>query len=170
MLINAEKINHSASYLHDMQKLQAWQLIDRHSVFTSLEKSRIHLMEQVKGYQGRELDVVNELNSSFGSERSGLNSNAKDEKNAGPGVDNGKRRIFSFLISCIRFRLDQWKWAKAIRIAAKLIMVSASISSTLQYFNSPRRFLSSVDTTDAGVNNQPTIPNSSPLDVFSGRG
>ncbi|KAK9015828.1 hypothetical protein V6N11_006921 [Hibiscus sabdariffa] len=50
------------------QKLQAWQLTDRHSVLSRLEQSRLFLIKQVTQYEGRPLDVVKVLSVCFGND------------------------------------------------------------------------------------------------------
>ncbi|KAJ0053373.1 hypothetical protein Pint_00536 [Pistacia integerrima] len=49
-----------------LQSVQTWQSMDRNAALTRLENSRLYLMEQVKGYQGK-IDVVKELNVCFGN-------------------------------------------------------------------------------------------------------
>ncbi|KAL5796063.1 hypothetical protein ACOSQ2_000883 [Xanthoceras sorbifolium] len=155
-----------------LQKLQSRQLMDRHAALTCLAESRLYLIEQVTAYQGRtELDVVKELNSCFGD----LN----EKRRAEPDAQKGKTRIANFFVCCIRFCLNPWKWQKAAGIAVKLIMVSASIASTIQFYqsrqkycSSKRRILSFVESTDADKIDTHTVLTISknPLDVFYGRG
>ncbi|KAK4847446.1 hypothetical protein QYF36_001988 [Acer negundo] len=155
-----------------LQKLQSWQMMDMDAGLTRLEQSRLNLIEQVTAYQGRtELDVLKELNSCFGD----LNGKKKPELD----VQNGKRRNANFVACCIRFCLNPWKWQKAVGIAVKLILVSASISTTIQFYqsrkkycSSQRRILSFVESTEADKNDAHTVRTISknPLDVFHGRG
>ena len=154
------------------QKLQSWQTMDMDAGLTRLEQSRVNLIQQVTAYQGRtELDVLKELNSCFGD----LNGKKKPELD----VQNGKRRNANFVACCIRFCLNPWKWQKAVGIAVKLIFVSASISTTIQlyqsrkkYCSSQRRILSFVESTEADKIDAHTVLTISknPLDVFHGRG
>lgn len=151
--------------------MQSWQSIDRNAALARLETSRLYLLEQVKGYQGK-IDVVKELNVGFGNKTTAFSGNSKENREVNPSIHNGKRRISSFLTSFIRLYFNPWRWQKTVRIAVKLL----AVSSTIRFYHSrqnwsQRKILSSVDSTNAREMNTPLIMISkNPLDVFYGRG
>lgn len=162
-----------------MQNLQSWQPTDWHSGLSRLEQSRLFLVKQVTQYEGRSLDVVKELSTCF-------------ERNVGEITVNKnwvqtswscrRRRLSSFLICCIRILFNPWKWENAVGIAVKLVLISASLSSTIRFYqanqksysNSPRNFFGSVmvmDSIEAAEKLDSLLTISkNPLDVFCGRG
>lgn len=162
-----------------MQKLQSWQLVDRHSALTSLEQSRLFLIKQATQYQGRPLDVVRELNACFGNDnRAAFDRNVEELTVKKNGVQSRRRRLSSFLICCIRFLFNPWKWQSAVGIAIKLILISASLSTTIQFYharhqscNSQRKIVSTIMYSKEAENIDSLLTISkSPLDVFCGRG
>lgn len=154
------------------QRLQSWQSIDRQAALSRLENSRLYLMEQVKGHQGKETDVVKELNVCFGNTITAFRCNFKENTEANPGVHNGKGRISSLFTSFIKFCFNQWRWRKAVGIAVKLLAVSSLIKfhqSGQKWSQGKNHF--SVDSTNVKELNSPLIMISKrPSDVFYGRG
>ncbi|XVE77241.1 hypothetical protein DITRI_Ditri13aG0046300 [Diplodiscus trichospermus] len=162
-----------------LQKLQSWQLIDRHSALSRLEQSRLFLIKQVTEYQGRSLDVVEELNSCFGTDnKTGFEMNVEGSSAKKNQVQSKSRRLSSFLIFCIRILLNPWKWQNAVGIAVKLILISASLSSTIQFYhgkqqsynNSQRKIVSAMNSKEAEKLDSLLTISKIPLDVFCGRG
>ncbi|XP_021280892.1 uncharacterized protein LOC110414152 [Herrania umbratica] len=163
-----------------LQKLQSWRLVDRHSALTSLEQSRLFLIKQVTQYQGRPLDVVRELNACFGNDdRAAFDRNVEELTVKKNGVQSrSRRRLSSFLICCIRFLFNPWKWQSAVGIAIKLILISASLSTTIQFYhakhqscNSQKKIVSTIMYSKEAENIDSLLTISkSPLDVFCGRG
>ena len=94
------------------------------------------------------------------------------------GVQSKSRRLSSFLICCIRILFNPWKWQNAVGIAVKLILISASLSSTIQlyhsrqqsYSNSPRKLVSVEYSKEAEILDTLLTTSKMPLDVFCGRG
>lgn len=162
-----------------MQRLQSWQLRDRNAALIRLEESRSNLMEKVTQYQGRPIDVVKELNSCFNNGKTAFDwkLNEKMKMEAASTAHKDKGRITNFLICCTRMLFDPRKWQKAVGVAAKLIVVSASISSTVNFCHarrqccsSQRKVISFVKTTDAQTKHATLSLSISPLDVLYGRG
>ncbi|KAA8520715.1 hypothetical protein F0562_015013 [Nyssa sinensis] len=150
-----------------LQRLKSWQKRDQHAAHTRLEESRLILMEKVTQYRGRTLDVIEELNACFGDGRTAYNWNLQRTMEK-------KKRISSFLFDCIKSVINPWNWH---RIAIKLTVVSAIISSTIKFYqtrkdydSTGRRILSIVDSTTAGKKDFLLTAPNSPLDVSYGRG
>ncbi|KAK8480615.1 hypothetical protein V6N13_100272 [Hibiscus sabdariffa] len=122
------------------QKLQAWQLTDRHSVLSRLEQSRLFLIKQVTQYEGRPLDVVKELGVCFGNDDNKTSTDSDVEgtvkKNEGRIM---RRGLSGFLFCWLRVLFNPWKWQNAVGIAVKLILISASLSSTIQFYHSKQQ-------------------------------
>ncbi|XVF33217.1 hypothetical protein REPUB_Repub17cG0149200 [Reevesia pubescens] len=167
-----------------LQKLQSWQLTDRHSALSRLEQSRLFLIKQVTQYEGRPLDVVKELSACFGNDnKTGFDRNVKEitvKKNEGQNMSRRRRRVSSLLICCIRILFNpwNWKWQNGVGIAVKLILISASISSTIQFYhskqqsysNSERKMVSVMYSKEAEKLDTLLTISKMPLDVYSGRG
>ncbi|XVF73070.1 hypothetical protein PTKIN_Ptkin12aG0171800 [Pterospermum kingtungense] len=158
------------SLLH-LQKLQSWHPTDWDSALSRLEQSRLFLIKQVTQYKGRPLDVVKELSACFDRNVGEITLN----KN---WVQTRIRRLSSFIICFIRILFNPWKWQSAVGIAVKLILISASLSSTIQFYNanqksygnSPRKMVSVLDSKEAEKLDTLLTISKIPLDVFCGRG
>lgn len=145
-----------------MQNLKSWQQRERHEALTSLEQSRLVLIDLVKRYQGKAPDVLRELNACFGNENCDIIQNVK----AGlKKVDDPK------------LQNKWWKWPKAFGIALKFLMFSASISymarlnhSRHLYTSSRRKVPSFLDSTEAEMRDNLLTISRSPPNVFHGRG
>lgn len=135
-----------------MQNLGSWQVRERYAALTHLEESRLALIEKVTQYQGRELDVVRELNVCFGNENA---ERLKMKK---------KAERCPRCCNCAGELIVPWKWQNVVGIAVRFLMVSASLSSLVPFyrtrhlFNSSRRKVPSI------------LVRKIPLDVFYGRG
>lgn len=147
-----------------MQELQGWQLKERHEALTSLEESRLVLIELARNYKGTPPDVVGEINACFGDEKA---------KNANP-----QKKWPHNLICGIRNIFIKWKWQKAVGFAVKFLIFTTSISS-LVHLNHTRNLSSSrrrrkvvsfLDSTEAEMRDSLLTISSSPLNVFHGRG
>ncbi|XVF22427.1 hypothetical protein REPUB_Repub12eG0171300 [Reevesia pubescens] len=159
-----------------LKKLQSWQLTDRHSALSRLEQSRLFLIKQVTQYEGRPLDVVKELNACFGNDnKTGFDRNVKENE----GKSRSRRRLSSYLICCIRILFNPWKWQNAVGIGVKLILISASLSSTIQFYHteqqsyystSQRKNVSVMYSKEAEKFDALLTISKLPLDVFCGRG
>ncbi|EEF29728.1 uncharacterized protein LOC8268641 [Ricinus communis] len=149
-----------------LQKLQSWQLIDRHAALTRLEESRVILIERVKEYTGRPVDVVRELNSCFNNGNTAFDwsVNGTTKKRVADSNKEKKRRS-GFMICGIRMLVDPRKWQKAFVVAAKLAVVSVSISSTVMLRHANRQ-----QNCSPRVEPRKDTISSSSLDVFQGRG
>ncbi|XP_022759578.1 uncharacterized protein LOC111305957 [Durio zibethinus] len=162
-----------------LQKLQFWQLTDRHSALTRMEQSRLFLIKQVKQYQGRPLDVVKELNSCFGNDnKTGFDRKVEEITVKKNGVESRSRRLSSFLICCTRVLFNPWMWQSGVGFAVKLILISASLSSVIQFYhakqqscsNSQRKIVSVTHSKEAEKLDTLLTISKMPLDVFCGRG
>ncbi|XP_038995543.1 uncharacterized protein LOC120119807 [Hibiscus syriacus] len=154
------------------KKLQAWQLRDKHSLLCRLEQSRFFLAKQVTQYEGRPLDVVKELNACFAPIESDVEGTVK--KNEGRST---RRGLSGFLFCWLRVIFNPWKWQNVVGIAVKLVLVSASLSYTIQFYhskqqsrrNSRRKLIVSAMYSKEKLDSILTISNM-PLDVSCGRG
>ncbi|KAL9385346.1 hypothetical protein Peur_022356 [Populus x canadensis] len=166
-----------------LQRLRSWQPIDRQEAITRLEGSWLILMEKVAQYQGRPLAVVEELNACFSNGKTVFDwklSEKRKIKRDGSNVEEEKRMTTAGFVVCwIRMVFNQWRWQKAIGVAAKLIFVSASVSSTVKFCHgrlhcccSQRKVVSLVEPVYSRTKENSTAlsPSNSPLDVFYGRG
>ncbi|KAI4355190.1 hypothetical protein L6164_003984 [Bauhinia variegata] len=128
-----------------IQKLRSWQLINKHAALNRLEESRSVLIEKVAQYHGRAINVIKELKALFGDEKTGFDWILKDgNKKIEPRAQKEKRQSSNFVLCCIGCG-----WKKAVGNAAKLIVISLSVYSTLhsyrtrhKYFRSNRNMIS----------------------------
>ncbi|MBA0821885.1 hypothetical protein Goarm_018718 [Gossypium armourianum] len=166
-----------------MQKLQSWQLKDRQLALSRLEQTRSCLIKQVTQYEGRPLDEVKELSACFGNDHENRTSIDRDveesvKKNEG---ESSRRRISGFLICCIRVLFRPWKWQNAVGIAVNLILISASLSSTIKFYHSKQQpysnsqrktIVSATYSKEKAAEKLDSLLTISkmPLDVFCGRG
>jgi hypothetical protein len=140
-------------------------------------------MEKVAQYQGRPLAVVEELNACFSNGKTVFDwklSEKRKIKGDGSNVQEEKRMATAGFVVCwIRMLFNQWRWQKAIGVAAKLILVSASVSSTVKFCHcrlhccsSQKKVVSLVEPVYSRTKENSTAlsPSNSPLDVFYGRG
>ncbi|MBA0790831.1 hypothetical protein Gohar_015453 [Gossypium harknessii] len=178
-----DSLNQVENTLLHLQKLQSWQLKDRQLALSRLEQTRSCLIKQVTQYEGRPLDVVKELSACFGNDHENRTSIHRDveesvKKNEG---ESSRRRISGFLICCIRVLFRPWKWQNAVGIAVNLILISASLSSTIKFYhskqqsysNSPRKtIVSATYSKEKAAEKLDSLLTISkmPLDVFCGRG
>ncbi|KAK8570569.1 hypothetical protein V6N13_032186 [Hibiscus sabdariffa] len=158
------------SLLH-FQKLQAWQLTDRHSVLGPLEQSTSFLIKQVTQYQGRPLEVVKDLSVCFGNDR---HMEGTVKKNGG---ESTRRGLSGFLFCWLRVFFNPCKWQNALGITVKMILISATIRIYLckqqSSSNSQRKLIvSGLYSKQKEVENLDSLLTISkmPLDVFCGRG
>ncbi|KAJ8900445.1 hypothetical protein K2173_025222 [Erythroxylum novogranatense] len=144
MLAIRDSLREVVEALMLLQRLKSWQEIDRHTALARFEESRCNLLRKVTQYQGRELQLVKELRTQFNGRKSIVyDSNLTDKvKNK---AKEGQKKTSSFLISHIKTLLTPWKWRKAVRIAAKLIVLSATISHVRQQKFSSRSLLTRAD-------------------------
>ncbi|KAK4266945.1 hypothetical protein QN277_023802 [Acacia crassicarpa] len=133
-----------------LQKMRAWNYINRHVTMKQVEESRTILMEKVSNYGGNPHSVISELNSNFGNNngRSALNKSNKTN--------------CTFLLCCMKFLCNPETWQGVIGGASKLIAASITVSSTVYFCRRRHQYRRS-----SLVIRQ--IPNSH-LDVFRGRG
>ncbi|MBA0605150.1 hypothetical protein Godav_017757 [Gossypium davidsonii] len=178
-----DSLNQVENTLLHLQKLQSWQLKDRQLAVSRLEQTRSCLIKQVTQYEGRPLDVVKELSACFGNDHENRTSIDRDvdesvKKNEG---ESSRRRISGFLICCIRVLFRPWKWQNAVGIAVNLILISASLSSTIKFYqskqqpysNSQRKtIVSATYSKEKAAEKLDSLLTISkmPLDVFCGRG
>ncbi|XP_039048021.1 uncharacterized protein LOC120188675 [Hibiscus syriacus] len=168
--------------LFHFKKLQAWQLRDKHSVLCRLEQSRLFLTKQVTQYKGRPLDVVKELNACFANvdDKTSIDSDVEGtvKKNEGR---NTRRGLSGFLFCWLRVLFNPRKWQNAVGIAVKLILISAMLSYTVQFYhpkqqscrNSQRKLIVSVmysKEKEAEKLDSVLTISKMPLDVSCGRG
>ncbi|CAK7348768.1 unnamed protein product [Dovyalis caffra] len=179
-----DSLNEVGNALMRLQRLRSWQPIDRQEALARLEESRLILKEKVAQHQGRPLDVVEELNECFSNGKTVFDwrlSEKKKIKGDDSNVQEEKRRMTAGFVVCwIRMLFNPWRWQKAVGVAAKLILFSASISPTVKFCHSrlhccgsQRKVLSIlVEPVDSRTkeNSTPLSPSNSPLDVFYGRG
>ncbi|GMI73632.1 hypothetical protein HRI_001032500 [Hibiscus trionum] len=155
------------------QKLQTWQLTDRHSVLGRLEQSRLFLIKQVTQYKGRPLDVVKELSACFGNDDN-KTSVASDVEGTGRSTGRG---LSGFLFCWFSVLFNPWKWQNAVGVAVKLIL----ISSTIQFYHSKQQscsnsqrksIVSGMYSKEKEAEKLDSLLTLSkmPLDVFCGRG
>ncbi|XWS35862.1 hypothetical protein CRYUN_Cryun20dG0033200 [Craigia yunnanensis] len=179
LIVIRDSLKEVENTLLHLQKWQSWQMIDRHSTLSRLEQSRLFLTKQVTQYQGRPLDVVKELNACFGNDNeTGFDRNVEGITVKKNGIQSRSRRLFSFLFCCIRVLLNPWKWQNTVGIAVKLILISASLSSTIQiyhrkqqsYTNSQRKIISVMYSKEAEKLDTLLTISKIPLHVFCGRG
>ncbi|CAK9139336.1 unnamed protein product [Ilex paraguariensis] len=161
------------------QGLQSCQEIHRHTTLKHLEESRLTLIEKVNQHQkinGRRLDVIEELNASFGDGKTAFTWYFIDtmEKKV---EHRARNRISSVLINYIPSLFKPWNWHKTAKIAIAFILVSASISSGINFTHnrkennkSLREIRSSVDSTTARKQYLLLSKSSRTLDVCNGRG
>ncbi|XP_061968099.1 uncharacterized protein LOC133691562 isoform X2 [Populus nigra] len=163
-----------------LQRLRSWQPIDRQESLTRLEESRLTLMEKIAQYQGRPLGVVEELNACFSNGETAFHRKLRETKKIKGDSDirNEKRRENPGFC-WIRMLFNPWKWKRAAGVTAKLILISASISSTARFCqgglfscSSRRKVLSLLKPIDPRTKENSTALSlsNSPLDVFYGRG
>ena len=157
-----------------MQRLKSWQLINRRAALNHLEESRLILTEKVSQYQGRPLDLIKELNEWFGDNKTGFDWNIK----IGHNVQNDKRQRSNFLHCCTRFICNPATWQKAIGIAAKLIVISIGVSSSVHFYrkrqqencSSSRKIVECMDSMREGKAKRKLIISKSHLNVSYGKG
>ncbi|KAB2021666.1 hypothetical protein ERO13_D07G144800v2 [Gossypium hirsutum] len=178
-----DSLNQVENTLLHLQKLQSWQLKDRQLALSRLEQTRSCLIKQVTQYEGRPLDVVKELSACFGNDHENRTSIDRDveesvKKNEG---ESSRRRISGFLICCIRVLFRPWKWQNAVGIAVNLILISASLSSTIKFYHSKQQpysnsqrktIVSATYSKEKAAEKLDSLLTISkmPLDVFCGRG
>lgn len=178
-----DSLNQVENTLLHLQKLQSWQLKDRQLALSRLEQTRSCLIKQVTQYEGRPLDVVKELSACFGNDHENKTSIDRDveesvKKNEG---ESSRRRISGFLICCIRVLFRPWKWQNAVGIAVNLILISASLSSTIKFYHSKQQpysnsqrktIVSATYSKEKAAEKLDSLLTISkmPLDVFCGRG
>ncbi|MBA0704384.1 hypothetical protein Golax_016646 [Gossypium laxum] len=178
-----DSLNQVENTLLHLQKLQSWQLKDRQLALSRLEQTRSCLIKQVTQYEGRPLDVVKELSACFGNDHENRTSIDRDveesvKKNEG---ESSRRRISGFLICCIRVLFRPWKWQNAVGIAVNLILISASLSSTIKFYHSKQQpysnsqrktIVSATYSKEKAAEKLDSLLSISkmPLDVFCGRG
>ncbi|MBA0548773.1 hypothetical protein Golob_019851 [Gossypium lobatum] len=178
-----DSLNQVENTLLHLQKLQSWQLKDRQLALSRLEQTRSCLIKQVTQYEGRPLDVVKELSACFGNDHENRTSIDRDveesvKKNEG---ESWRRRISGFLICCIRVLFRPWKWQNAVGIAVNLILISASLSSTIKFYHSKQQpysnsqrktIVSATYSKEKAAEKLDSLLTISkmPLDVFCGRG
>ncbi|KAJ4851521.1 hypothetical protein Tsubulata_043459 [Turnera subulata] len=168
-----------------LQRIQCWQPKDRDAALTRLEESRLALMAKIAEYQGPPLDVVRELKTCFrDAETTGftwkLNEKGKNKTTKSATFGQEKKSMTSFLVCCVGMALNPWKWHKSVGILANLMIISASISSTVNFYHSKHtrrsssqgKFLKFVDASkDARrVDTHNMSSQRYTLDVFYGRG
>uniref|UniRef100_A0A6N2KL75 Uncharacterized protein n=1 Tax=Salix viminalis TaxID=40686 RepID=A0A6N2KL75_SALVM len=179
-----DSLKEVANVLMILQRLRSCQPIDRQEALTRLEERRLILMEKVARYRGRPLGVVEELNACFSNGKTVFDWNLSQKrkiKGDDFNVQEEKRtKTAGFVVCWIRMLFNRWRWQKAIGVAAKLILVSASVSSTVKFCHgeplhccrSQRKALSMVEPVDSRTKENSTalsLSNRS-LDVFYGRG
>ncbi|KAI3411211.1 uncharacterized protein J3R85_018259 [Psidium guajava] len=177
-----ESLKDVESMLLYLQRLRSWQHWERHTGLARLEDSRSVLIENVSQYQGRPLDVVRELNACFSDGKTVSNKiKSRDQmakRNNDPAdIKRRKRPGLGFLLCCCKILLSPWKWHKAVRITAKLVVVSASISSMMSFISCKQQkwscrkgFASLMLPTEAGEKGSLASISKRPLQVLSGRG
>ncbi|KAJ6723049.1 hypothetical protein OIU74_007602 [Salix koriyanagi] len=179
-----DSLKEVANVLMILQRLRSWQPIDRQEALARLEERRLILMEKVAQYQGRPLGVVEELNACFSNGKTVFDWNLSQKrkiKGDNFNVQEEKRtKTGGFVVCWIRMLFNRWRWQKAIGVAAKLILVSASVSSTVKFCHgeplhccsSQRKALSMVEPVDSRAKENSTalsLSNRS-LEVSYGRG
>ncbi|PON34140.1 hypothetical protein PanWU01x14_346830 [Parasponia andersonii] len=106
-----------------LQKLESWQLKERHEALTRLEESRLGLTDLVRRYQGKAPDVLRELNACFG------NNMIQDcDDIVGQNLKDGDEPNL----------YNRWwnlRWPKSFGIALKFLVFSASMSYMVRYNN-----------------------------------
>ena len=144
-----------------MQKLQSWQLRERHEGLTRLEESRLVVIDLVKRYQGKEPDVLTELNACFGNiQNCDIFRNLKDGlKKKDDHEPNLQKKWWN-------------KRPQAFGIAVKFLIFSASISYMVRFNNNHTKHLYSISRRKAPSFLDPTEAEmrDNILNVFHGRG
>ncbi|KAL8111247.1 uncharacterized protein LOC141666667 [Apium graveolens] len=151
--------------LVSLQKLQSHQRQQCQEAFIKLEKSRMHLTENIKHYQeqeGGQLNVIDELNACFSNE----NTKKQVEELQ---VEDDKSRVF---INCIRGFFNPLNWHGTARTAIKLALISVSVTSTYNFCQSRQKYkcVSSPDSVIARNFDFLAIDSDSPLEVSYGMG
>ncbi|XP_057498518.1 uncharacterized protein LOC130783029 [Actinidia eriantha] len=167
-----DSLKNVENMLVGLQRLNSWKEKDLYEAISRLEESRMILMEKVGKYQGRKIEVVEELNSCFGDGKFSHNWNLKRlvEKMTEP--PRSRKGISQFLVHWIWSFLNpwNWNWHKSVRVALKLVLVSACISYTVRFCSSRRMILSFGGSKIPKEKNFIRSDLKIPLDVFHGRG
>ena len=167
-----------SSFPFFLQRLNSWKEKDLYEAISRLEESRMILMEKVGKYQGRKIEVVEELNSHFGDGKFSQNWNLKrivEKMSEPPKPKKGNSHflvqwIWSFLNPWNWNRNWNWNWNKTTKIAIKLALVSVSISYSLRFCSSRRKIVLFGDSKAAREKDILHSDSKIPLDVFHGRG
>ncbi|XP_050238935.1 uncharacterized protein LOC126688320 [Mercurialis annua] len=141
-----------------LQRLRCRQLIDGQAALSRLEESRVVLTERLKEYKGRSsIDIIKDLNSSFSHGNTVFDWNLSGSiiKKNDANYSEKKKRKNGFMI---RMLFDPWKWRNAFVVAAKLIVFSVGISSTVRLCGASSSRV------------EARIDHISLLDVYNGRG
>ncbi|XP_057498517.1 uncharacterized protein LOC130783028 [Actinidia eriantha] len=171
-----DSIKNVENMLVCLQRLNLWKEKDLYEAILRLEESRMILMEKVGKYQGRKIEVVEELNSCFGDGKFSHNWNLKRlvEKMTEP--PRSRKGNSHFLVHWIWSFLNpwnwnwNWNWHKSAGVALKLVLISASISYTMRFCSSRRKIQSFGGSKTAKEKNFIQIDSKITLDVFHGRG
>ncbi|KAK2983880.1 hypothetical protein RJ640_003931 [Escallonia rubra] len=159
------------------ERLQSNQHKHRLVALERLKESRLLLIEKLKEFprNGRKLDVIEDLNASFGDARADSSWNFKDKTDGQieTKVENNKS---CFIVSCIKKLFSPWHWHNTTLIAIKLMLISVCISSTYnfyqkEYISSKRnKVISSLGSAKVGEQGLLLTASDSPLDVSHGKG
>lgn len=133
--------------------------------FIKLEKSRKHLIENIKHFQeqeGGQLNVINDLNACFRNENT--EKQVQELK-----VEDDNSRVFT---NCIRGFFNPLNWHGTAKTAIKLALISVSVTSTYNFCQSGQenKCASSTGSVTARNFDFLAIDSDSPLDVSYARG
>ncbi|XP_028056792.1 uncharacterized protein LOC114260806 [Camellia sinensis] len=171
LIATRDSLKNVENMLVFFQRLNSWQQKDRYAALARMEESRQILTEKVTHFQGRALDVIEELKTlktCFEEDDTKTASNSKTTV-----VDKIKQNIL-----CFGSLIKPWNWHNTAKEAMKLILVSAFISSAFGFCRirqgcdgSRRKMLSFADSTTAGGRKDFRLTASkNSFDVFHGRG
>ncbi|KAK3005361.1 hypothetical protein RJ639_015464 [Escallonia herrerae] len=158
------------------ERLQSNQHKHRLVALERLKESRLLLIEKLNQFprNGRKLDVIEDLNASFGDTRTDSSWNFKD-KTDGQIETKVQDSKSCFIVSCIKKLFGPWHWHNTALIAIKLMLISVCISSTYnfyqkEYISSKRKVISSLGSAKVGEQGLLLTSSDSPLDVSHGKG
>ncbi|XP_017251462.1 uncharacterized protein LOC108222082 isoform X2 [Daucus carota subsp. sativus] len=147
-----------------LQRMQSHQRQQCQEAFIKLEKSRKHLIENIKHFQeqGGKLNVIEELNACFRNENT--EKQVHELK-----VDDDNSRVFT---NCVRGFFNPLNWHGTAKTAITLALISVSVTSTYNFRQSRQenRCASSTGSVIARNFDFLAIDSDSPMDVSYGRG
>ncbi|WOG99068.1 hypothetical protein DCAR_0518415 [Daucus carota subsp. sativus] len=160
-----ERLHRSLANMGTLFVMQSHQRQQCQEAFIKLEKSRKHLIENIKHFQeqeGGKLNVIEELNACFRNENT--EKQVHELK-----VDDDNSRVFT---NCVRGFFNPLNWHGTAKTAITLALISVSVTSTYNFRQSRQenRCASSTGSVIARNFDFLAIDSDSPMDVSYGRG